>query len=209
MKPFEHNNFHSINTIIRKEVLSIKTKCIKNKISCIIGGGTVNSKSEFEDRSLSIVQKCIMLAEMMLDFEIHIFCGSKEIYNEAEKCLIPPSVTLYSNIENCKNYYLDSKLIIARAGRNTISEILYLGIPALVIPTGCIFRSKEQNANATIIEKVSNKMIVSISGNIAIESLLDKVELMIDNTRDNASVWIPGNKIAAELVLDLVANENI
>jgi hypothetical protein len=202
-KPYKYNEFLSINTIIRKEVLSIKPTFSKNKICCILGGGTVNSKIEFQEKSISIAYKCIQLADVFRDFEIHIFCSNKQIYNEVIKNKKQSNTFVHANIEDCNEYYSDSKLIIARAGRNTISEVLYLGIPTIVIPTGCKFRSKEQKTNAEIIEKISSNKIININEDIDINELINQCKMMLKIENQISPIWVPGNAQAIDLILNL------
>lgn len=202
-KPYKYNEFLSINTIIRKEVLSIKPTFSKNKICCILGGGTVNSKIEFQEKSISIAYKCIQLADVFRDFEIHIFCSNKQIYNEVIKNKKQSNTFVHANIEDCNEYYSDSKLIIARAGRNTISEVLYLGIPTIVIPTGCKFRSKEQKTNAEIIEKISSNKIININEDIDINELINQCKMILKIENQISPIWVPGNAQAIDLILNL------
>jgi hypothetical protein len=202
-KPYKYNEFLSINTIIRKEVLSINPTFSKNKICCILGGGTVNSKIEFQDKSIAIAYKCVQLADVFRDFEIHIFCSNKQIYNEVIKNKKQSNTFIHANIEDCNEYYSDSKLIIARAGRNTISEVLYLGIPTIVIPTGCKFRSKEQKTNAEIIEKISSNKIININEDIDINELINQCKMMLKIENQISAIWVPGNDQAIELILKL------
>jgi len=202
-KPYKYNEFLSINTIIRKEVLLIKPTFSKNKICCILGGGTVNSKIEFQEKSISIAYKCIQLADVFRDFEIHIFCSNKQIYNEVIKNKKQSNTFIHANIEDCNEYYSDSKLIIARAGRNTISEVLYLGIPTIVIPTGCKFRSKEQKTNAEIIETISSNKIININEDIDINELIIQCKIMLKIENQISPIWVPGNAKAIDMILNL------
>lgn len=202
-KPDKYNEFVSLNTIIRKEVLSIKPTFSKNKICCILGGGTVNSKVEFQEKSITIAYKCIQLADVFRDFEIHIFCSNKQIYNEVIKNKKQSNTFIHTNIEDCNEYYSDSKLIITRAGRNTISEVLYLGIPTIVIPTGCIYRSKEQKTNAEIIESISSNKIVNIDEDIELNELITQCEMLLKNDKQNSQIWIPGNVQAIDQIFNL------
>lgn len=202
-KPDKYNEFVSLNTIIRKEVLSIKPTFSKNKICCILGGGTVNTKVEFQEKSISIAYKCIQLADVFRDFEIHIFCSNKQIYNEVIKNKKQSNTFIHANVEDCNEYYSDSKLIITRAGRNTISEVLYLGIPTIVIPTGCKFRSKEQKTNAEIVESISSNKIVNINEDIEINELIAQCEMLLKNDIQYSQIWIPGNTQAIEQIINL------
>jgi len=210
-KPYKYNEFLSINTIIRKEVLSIKPTFSSNKICCILGGGTVNSKIEFQEKSISIAYKCLQLADIFNDFEIHIFCSNNSIYKEVIKKHTSSNTFIHANIKDCTEYYTNSKLIIARAGRNTISEVLYLGIPTIVIPTGCKFRSKEQKTNAEIIETISSNRIININQDVDIKELINQCKKLLKIETQTSPIWIPGNAQAIDLIIklyNLALNEN-
>jgi len=199
----KNNNLYSINTIIRKEVLSITPTRSKDKICCILGGGTVNSKREFQSKSISIAIKCMLLADFFEDFEFHIFCGSSEIFNEISNEERKANTFLHPNLASCEKYFKDSKLIIARAGRNTISEVFYLEIPAIVIPSGCKFRAIEQKTNAEIVEEMSCNRIINVDENISIADLVIQCKKMLKIDFQESKNWIPGNEQAIELLLNL------
>ena len=196
----DYDNLQSINTIVRNEVLSIKGTNPRNKISCILGGGTINAKQSFIETSLSIAEKCVKMAEYLLDYEIHIFCSCDiiDINNSQKLC----NVFIHKNIENCKEYYLDSKLIISRAGRNTISELLCLEIPSIIIPIGDEFRAKEQMANAEKAQQIGNGLITLLNQNMTVCELTDCCKQKINSENYNAN-WKSGNEKAIDLILKL------
>lgn len=70
-------------------------------------------------------------------------------------------------------------LVVSRAGINTLSELAYLGIPALVIPIPYLYQD-EQNKNAKFFEKSGLVKILpqsKLSGN----SLLQNVKTMLND----------------------------
>jgi hypothetical protein len=199
--PEGFQNLHSINTIIRGEVLSIKPTITKNKISCILGGGTVNSKKEFLQKSTNIVEQCIKLAAFLPDYEIHIFCGCNDLVECINNAGCFKNVIIHSNIENSNDYYSDSKLIITRAGRNTISEILYLGIPTIVIPAGCNFRAKEQITNIAKAKLFNNGCFIALYNKFDSIDLSIVCREMITQDVSASKKWKPGNEEAIDILL--------
>jgi UDP-N-acetylglucosamine transferase subunit ALG13 len=195
-----YHNFHSINTIIRNEVFSIQRTNLQNKVSCILGGGTINSNKTFVDTTTSIANKCIQLAKYFPDFEIHIYCSC-----EIENININsdyPNIFIHNEIERCEKYYSDSKLIISRAGRNTISELLCLGISAIIIPSGDKFRSKEQISNVEQAQSLGLGLIQTVEQDISISELVACCKVAIlPNTQ--VAKWESGNKDAIDLILEL------
>ena len=72
-----------------------------------------------------------------------------------------------------------SDLVISRAGANTLSELAYLGIPALVIPFEPLYHD-EQNKNAKYFENLGLVKILSQS-KLTEFSLIESVESMLRN----------------------------
>jgi spore coat polysaccharide biosynthesis predicted glycosyltransferase SpsG len=197
---YQYHNFRSINTIVRDEVLSVKRTNIRNKISCILGGGTINANRNFIDSTASIASKCIQISEYLPSFEIHIYCSCNitTIVNVDNH----PNVYIHSKIENCEDYYSNSRLIISRAGRNTMSELLCLGIPSIVIPTGDVFRAKEQLSNAEQAQMLSNGFIKVVSQDTPISKLASLCE-NISHTDTHNIKWEAGNEDATNMILEL------
>lgn len=68
-------------------------------------------------------------------------------------------------------------LVVSRAGINTLTELAYLGIPALVIPLPYLF-ADEQNKNARYFESLGLVKILPQS-KLSGRTLLDNIKLMI------------------------------
>jgi predicted glycosyltransferase len=200
--PEGFKNFYSVNTIIRTDIISMTLSTASNKISCILGGGTVNSKNVFLQKSESIVSKCVELAEYLPDYEIHIFCGSSNIAECVNQMVRFKNVIIHSNIESSKTYYADSNLIITRAGRNTLSEILFLGIPAIVIPTGCNFRSKEQLTNIQKAKLFSEDYMTAFNEECDAMKLSVACKNMMSLNKCQSKTWNPGNTDTVEIIIN-------
>ena len=203
-KPLGYNSFYSINTIIRKEVTEIVPNFSKKKISCILGGGTVFTDGTFYSSTFNLALKCIDLANKMNDHEFHLMCGSEEL----RKNLEPyngnhVNLTIHSELKSPYEMYFDSNLVIARLGRNTISELLYLGIPAVLFGTKCQYRGSEQNNNGKIIMKIKNDQFVQ--GNLSnnSEDLVEIINSLLTNDRLNQK-WESGNVEALRIIVDFL-----
>lgn len=96
----------------------------------------------------------------------------------------------------------ESDLVVCRAGINTLSELAFLGKPALVIP---IAGHKEQNLNARYFESLGLAKILPQS-RLSGESLFKTVKQMLDNKiklkQKAKSVILPDG--AKRLVLETV-----
>lgn len=70
-------------------------------------------------------------------------------------------------------------LVISRAGINTLTEVAYLGKPALVVPIPYLYQD-EQNRNAKHFEKLGLIKILPQS-NLSDKTLLESVKFMLKN----------------------------
>lgn len=166
----------SINTIIRPEIIKVKN-VPKNNIYCILGGGTVNVGQKFEDSTLKIGNLCIGTAKLLPQYTIHIICSSQNIFNKLQKNKKSDNVKIYSEIIPAQNYYSDASLIITRSGRNTLSELAFLGIPAISFVSGCQYRQIEQTHN---INNLKTSTITPTSIDITVDNFS---KLCIEMTR--------------------------
>lgn len=98
----------------------------------------------------------------------------------------------------------EAKLIVSRAGANTISEILYLGKPAIVIPLPNTF-GHEQEKNAQLIANIGLGEILD-QKNLTAKTLLTLIDKVFTNYQkytgnaDRARALI--NRSAASLIVD-------
>lgn len=89
--------------------------------------------------------------------------------------------------------------MITRSGRNTLSELAYLGIPAISIVTGDIYRRYEQVQNIKDLN-VSNIQSFSMEGTIS-----DFIEIMntmikLGKQENNFKV---GNQLSINKILEI------
>jgi len=154
------NSFYSINTIVRNQILEIENANDSKRIVCILGGGTVNSSESFYLSTTTIAEHTILLADCFPELSFEIFCGNTNIYTYViTKTNSKRNVRVFESIENVNTIYNSAKLIISRAGRNTISELLMLNIPALLFATMCDVRGSEQTENIKRAAVISDKII--------------------------------------------------
>ncbi len=140
-----YNQYLSIGTILRDEIIQARNIPSEN-IYCILGGGTVNVGSEFAETTIRIARLCMEAASLMQDYVIHIICSSDNILGEILDDT-PENVRIHNSIMDSTLYYSNASLIITRSGRNTLSELVYLGIPAISFVSGDAYRMDEQRNN--------------------------------------------------------------
>ena len=148
---FKATSFYAIDTILRKEILSIKRKPSR-QIYCILGGGTTNTDATFFATTLRMAELCLSVAHHISDYQFHIVCANADLCHKLTEKKIPSNVTLYQDILSPETYYINAEIILTRAGRNTLSEVAFLQIPTLVFVTGDIYRQEEQRQNVAALQ---------------------------------------------------------
>ncbi|WP_241160056.1 glycosyltransferase [Parabacteroides sp. ZJ-118] len=192
-----YNNFISINTIIRQEIMAIKN-IPTNNIYCILGGGTVNVGQQFEDSTLRIGELCQKMALLLPKYNMHIICSSQNIFSVLNDNQYYANVQLHEDIISAEKYYHDACLVITRSGRNTLSELAYLGIPAISFVSGCAYRRVEQTNN---INDLRTPAIMSASLDITPSFFAECCHKMIGTKADNILQY--GNDEAIKHILRL------
>lgn len=194
-KDSRYKNFISINTIIRREIMTIKN-IPTNNIYCILGGGTVNVGYQFECSTLRIGELCQKAAALLPQYTMHIVCSCKNIFKKLSENYYSNNIKLYEDIIPAQRYYSEASLIITRSGRNTLSELSYIGIPAISFVSGCSYRKEEQSNN---INDLKISTIVSASLEITTENFAELCLAMINKKTDYQQQC--GNDIAVNYIL--------
>ena len=178
-----------------------RSKNIPSKdIYCILGGGTVNVSCQFTESSIRIGELCIKVAEELSEYRMHIVCSSANIYDALYRMSITDNVFLYKDIISPQYYYAHASLIITRSGRNTLSEIKYLDIPAITFVTGDRYRVVEQRQNVNLLH---DDCCLMAESNWTKDELVRLIKrLNIPKESDKIGSFIPGNAIAMEILLN-------
>lgn len=189
-KDKKYKNFISINTIIRQEIIMVKN-IPTNNIYCILGGGTLNVEQQFEDSTLRIGELCQKAAALMPEYTMHIICSSQNIFKILNENNYSDNVKLHEGIISAEKYYSDTCLVITRSGRNTLSELAYLGIPAISFVSGCTYRKVEQNNNinnlkTSIIAIASLEMVPRDFAKLCLKMIGKKTDYFLQCGNDEA-----------------------
>lgn len=187
----------SINTIIRREIMTIKN-VPTNNIYCVLGGGTINVGQQFEYSTLRIGELCQKVAALLPQYTMHIICSCQNVFSVLNESHYSDNVKLYENIIPSQRYYSNACLIITRSGRNTLSELSYLGIPAISFVSGCSYRKVEQANN---INDLKIQTIASASLEITTDNFVELCLTMINKKTD--CHLQPGNDIAIKNILQI------
>lgn len=207
--PSSYDEIITTNTILRREILELKlkSKSHSNCTYCILGGGTINSGKGFLESTIRIGEIVKDLATLLPECKFHVLCGSLNIYNILVKDNISTNVILYERILPAEEYYKTADAIITRSGRNTLSELAYLGIPAIAFITGDKYRIEEQRNN---IESLNSSNVVSMGIESSVEEIAKCLKHSLSFGTCSRPNFSPGNKIALLKIRNFIeSSQNI
>ena len=164
-----------------------------------MGGGTVNVGYSFSESTIQIAKLCMNASEYLKEYNMHIVCSSKNIYDALNEFQHEKNTILHDKILDIQEYYSKAGLIITRSGRNTLSELAYLGIPALSFLSGCQYRKTEQKQN---LEALGVHNIKPVSLCIQPKELAEQIREMVC-TKCHREFFAPGNQQAIQEILNL------
>lgn len=194
------NNIISVNTVIRSELSCIK-RIPSNQIYCVLGGGTVNAGSGFASSTIQLAKLSIETMKELPDFDLSVVCSSENIYDIVSNIPSAENVKVITGMLDALEYYSDGCFFITRCGRNSLSELAYLQIPAAAYVSGDKYRKEEQENN---LRNLNSSSIVALP---ATASPLD-LALIIKNgltSSQNRQRFFPGNAEALKAILELLA----
>ena len=129
---------------------------------------------------------------------MHIVCSSQNIFNVLNRNSSSENVVLHDEIIPAEQYYCSAGLVITRSGRNTLSELAYLGIPAISFVSGCSYRKIEQTNN---INDLNISTIVAANNDISPVAFADLCQKMMQVKKGEP--MLPGNDEAIKSILHL------
>lgn len=191
---------YNINTIIRKEIITLKRKENSKVISCVLGGGSQFADKAFVDSTVSLGISVLEIATQMTEYTFNLYCNDLQICKEIHKNNLPENANVFEHFSSGPEIYGESDLIICRAGRNTISEIIYLNIPGIVVAAGNNYRTREQISNIQNTTKDFPGAVEFWDGEDR-DELKKKIETTLSRgCIDNG--FIPGNEQAIGIILN-------
>lgn len=188
----------AIGTILRNEILNIDY-IPSNNIYCILGGGTVNVGYQFELSTIAIANICRQLAIVLPSYIMHIVCSSQNIFDALSEGWVENNIILHRDVLKAEEYYSNAALVITRSGRNTLSELAYLGIPALSFVTGDNYRRIEQEQN---LANIKAKNIEAVTIDTSVDKIVEKAIALMQHGSNKCSFAI-GNDDAIKAILTL------
>lgn len=200
-------NLHLINTILRDEILHLKSGINKRSIVGILGGGCANSSDSFYKSTLEIGKKIVEVAKRLPNENFLIYCNDIEVKKSLDFEIIKmENIRIIEEYTKPKDIYTNAKLIFCRSGRNTVSELLYLQIPAILFSSKGDFRSKEQEKNIDTVCKINPFKLKKSSIDETTDEILKKIENLIKVEGKDVK-FIPGNKNALQIIENILNNK--
>lgn len=121
------------NPVRENLVITNKTEALKKfgfdtkRKTLLILGGSLGASS----LNLAVASKIHHLTEC----DIQVIWQTGQIYYNQYKHLTSEKVWISAFIENMNDAYSACDLVLARAGATSIAEILFLGVPAILVPS--------------------------------------------------------------------------
>lgn len=126
------------------------------------------------------------------EYEI-VFVTGKDGYEEIDKNNFPDNVKVFPYIENMTSLLKKTDVIISRAGASTLSEIIALKIPSILIPSPYV-PNNHQYKNA--LDLVENKACILIEEeNLNKKILIDAVDSIINDDKLSLDLKINLSKL--------------
>ena len=204
-KQNNHCQIYITNTILRNEIFKIQ--CRKNAIIGILGGGTRRASSSFFDSTVKMGLRIAECAVLMPNEKFILYCNDDEVKKAIETNCKADNLEIIAQFTQPDEIYNNAKVVICRAGRNTVSEILFLKLPAVLISTSGDFRSAEQDKNIDSMCRFSNGLIQKYHFTESAQELKQKLVSLIQCGNTDAVDFVPGNKNVLKII-DAILEEN-
>lgn len=208
-KPINFKDFTSINSIVRNSISDISFSRDSKTIVCLLGGGSKSVNSGFTTGTIEIAKQVIDIAHVNKELKFKIYTSDHNIKNEILKYVsscnsFDENISVIEHITDETKIYSEARLVIARAGRNTISELITMNIPSIIIPTTANFRGSEQISNCKKIESGNYPNIKAHYLECGSDALNNKMRQLINSMFiQNKMNFIPGNVIASEIIRNM------
>jgi len=213
-RPINFKNFLSINSIVRDSIPAILPSENSNSIVCLLGGGSKSVNSGFTSGTIEIAKQVIDLAISNEKLDFTVYTSDVIIKNKITNHIKAiefdiKNLKVVGGITDEMEIYSKARLVIARAGRNTISELLTISMPSIIIPTTANFRGSEQLTNCTKIESFNFPNIKAHNLDSGSYMLNQKMlQLLNTSFAKKNEVFVPGNKKAINALLAMMNRQS-
>ena len=206
-------NVVEMNTIVHHKIFEagFQRRIGNNKPSCgrkivgVLGGGSENVASSYRSHSLQLAKWLVEACDCVEIEKLTLYCSDKNVY----KCLVEechprfPCNFIADQMDNISDI-IEADLIVGRAGRNLVSEVLTLGSRALLVAVAAEnYRTGDQKETAEVATKTS-RAIRRMSINAGYEQFQRSFQQLVD-LQPSIPGWIPGNEVFIKFVPELLA----
>ncbi len=201
---FYSGNPCASNALTAKKITKKSLGLTEGKKLVLVVAGSLGS-STLNDKFLSFLK----LAEKE-SYEVLYITGKSHYDSFMENSKLPKNVVVKPFIDNLPGIMSQSDLVISRAGASTISEILALKVPSILVPSPYVANNHQYYnaldlANrklATLIEEkklTAEKLLIAISDLLDNEDNYRKMKEKLNSNKEASSADIIYNKIKGVL----------
>ena len=190
----------SIRTILRPNILNYSISASGTSVVGILGGGSENASPEFLNSTVAMGRKIISLASYLPHDNFFIYCNDMKICSILCSNL-PDNIKVIGKYVSPEKIYANAKVVLCRAGRNTVSELLFLKIPAMLFSTAGDFRSTEQDKNIDDVCLLSGDLMKKCHIDDSVEYIANQLYSIANELNVNYK-FTPGN----EKILKFIEN---
>ncbi len=111
-----------------------------------------------------------------------IFVTGKNSYETFEKVVLPSNVKVVPYIENLSGFMKNVDVIVSRAGASTMSELIALQIPSILVPSPYVPNNHQYKNAIDLVNKKAALLIEEkdLSGKL----LVSKIDELLDNQEE-------------------------
>lgn len=183
---------HSIQTILRPNILKLSGLNRGSYLVGILGGGSKMVSKNFLNSTVSMARSIISLSRYLKREKFIVYCNDMEVCDVIGNDL-PDNLEIIGEYTPPEIIYSKAKAVLCRAGRNTVSELLFLRIPAILFSTKGDFRSVEQDKNVDNVCSLSNGFMKKCHINNSAEEIANQLYSVIDSQNKDCN-FTAGNE---------------
>lgn len=182
-KDFENENIVVTGNPVRKEFENIKRNPSNDRKKVLIFGGSQGAKNI----NASVIEM-ITQSKGKLPFDLTYATGKKH-YQEIEKTLksknimLDQTIKIVPYIDDMANVMANSDLVVSRSGAITVSELCFIGMPAVLIPLSTAAEN-HQEFNAKVMADRGFATIITDNECTSVK-LKNEIERMLDKTNSD------------------------
>lgn len=181
-KDFQNENIVVTGNPVRKEFENIKRNISNDRKKVLIFGGSQGAKNINE-----AVIEMISKSNGKLPFDLTYATGKKH-YEEIEAALknvkLDKGINVVPYIDDMANVMANSDLVVSRSGAITVSELCFIGMPAVLIPLSTAAEN-HQEFNAKVMADKGFATIITDNECTSVK-LKNEIEKMLE--RNNFDV---------------------